>query len=249
MSRLSARTCVATIAVFIVVSSLTSGRAIAADDQLCDVTADFALGREDYPTAITLYRRLLKSQPNDAVAHYHLSFAYGMQGRDQEELTEYLTSVHLGLKNWELFLNLGLAYLDQRELARATEALETAVAYGPEHAEAHFNLAIVYESQNRLGAALREITVARRLAPSDLDAANTNAIICAEMGDIAGAHDIWTHLVQSVPDYAPARANLSILDRSLTRNIQPDSQPSYADSVVGAGHPVRNRDLGIVASR
>ncbi len=88
-----------------------------------------------------------------------------MLGRDPEEVSEYLMAARLGLKNWDLFLNLGLAYLGQREFARATEALETAVSLGPQHAEAHFNLAIVYENQNRLREALREITAARHLAP------------------------------------------------------------------------------------
>jgi Flp pilus assembly protein TadD len=165
---------------------------------VCDVTADFALGREDYSTAVTLHRELLSSHPNDALAHYHLGFAYGMVGRAGEEISEYLAAVNLGLDKWDLFLNLGLAFLGQHELAKATAALETAVLLGPEHAETHFNLALVYERQNRLQEALQEITTSRRLAPEDLDAANTNGIICAEMGDLSCAHDVWTHLVQAV---------------------------------------------------
>jgi Flp pilus assembly protein TadD len=61
--------------------------------------------------------------------------------------------------------------------------------------------------------ALREITIARRLAPEDLDAANTNAIICVEVGDLITARDIWSSLVSLSPNYSPASANLSILNR------------------------------------
>jgi Tfp pilus assembly protein PilF len=201
-------------------SVVVSNKATAADDQLCDVTADSALGREDYSTAVVLHRNVLRSDPGNALAHYHLGFAYGMLGRDPEELSEYETSARLGLKSWDLFLNLGIAYLGQHQLGRAEEALETAVFFGPEHAEAHFNLAIVYEAEKKLDGALREITAAQQLAPEDLDAANVNAIICIEMGKPERAHDIWQRLVQRAPGYAPARANLEILNLSRLPNGQ-----------------------------
>ena len=38
------------------------------------------------------------------------------------------------------------------------------------------------------------------------------AIICAELGDLTCARDIWTQLVGTSPGYAPARVNLRILD-------------------------------------
>ena len=149
-----------------------------------------------------------------ALAHYHLGFAYGMVGQRAEEVTEYLEAAALGLKKWDLFLNLGLAYLEQQQLTKAAAAFETAVSLGPEHAETHLNLAIVYKRERNLREALQEITASRRLAPEEPEAGNTNAIICAEMGDLACARGIWTKLVRAVPDYTPARANLLILDSS-----------------------------------
>jgi Tfp pilus assembly protein PilF len=212
MLRIGAKLRVGALALIItVLCGIASSKTTTPDEQLCDATADFALGREDYPTAILLHRKLLQSQPENALAHYHLGFAYGMLGRAAEELSEYQTATRLGLKSWDLFLNLGLAYLERHELALATEALKAAVSLGPKHAEAHFNLAIAYECENRLGDALREVTAARRLAPDDPEASNENAVICARMGDLGGAHDVWTRLLRAAPDYAPARANLAML--------------------------------------
>ena len=182
-------------------------------------------GLGDYSTAIELHRRLLLSEGNNAIAHYHLGFAYGMVGLTAEEISEYRAAIGLGLKNWDLFLNLGLAYFDRHELENATAAFETAVALGPQHAETHFNLAVVYERENRLHEALREIVVSLSLAPENLDAANTDAIICAKMGNIVFARNIWTLLVQAAPDYAPARTNLAILNRSCG-----GACPSYSHS-------------------
>jgi Flp pilus assembly protein TadD len=182
-------------------------------DQLCDVRADYALSAEDYPRAIALHLKLLRSDSHDGLAHYHLGFAYSMIGDSAKEVSEYTEAVRLGLDQWDLFMNLGLAYLDQGELGKAVSALEIAVLLGPDHPETHFNLALAYERNHRLPAALWEISTSLRLAPNDPDERNTRAIIYAELGDQGCAHDEWVRLLQVAPDYAPARVNLGILDR------------------------------------
>jgi len=127
---------------------------------------------------------------------------------------EYLEAARIALDKWDLFLNLGLAYLGQNESLKATDALQTGVSLGRDNPEVHFNRAIAYETGNRLREALQEITASLHLAPEDPDERNTKAIICAELGDLVCARDEWEHLVQVAPDYAPARVNLAILSGS-----------------------------------
>lgn len=209
------KTRIFSVVALLIVFSTTSYRVTAASDQpACDVAADVALALGDYSTAITLNQRLLQSEPNNALAHYHLGFAYGMVGRTADEINEYRTAVNLGLEEWDLFLNLGLAYFDRHQMKRATVAFETAVSLGPQHAVTHFDLAVAYERENRLHEAFQQIVAALALAPQDLDAANTEAIICARLGDVGSARHIWTRLIRAAPDYAPARTNLALLNRS-----------------------------------
>ena len=144
------------IALLIVLLAVASSWATAREEQICDVSADDALGREDYATAIALHRKLLHSHDDNALAHYHLGFAYGMTGRTTEEISEYLAAARLGLDKWDLFLNLGLAYLGQNDGPKAIKTLQTAVSLGPDHPEAHFNLAIAYERSNRLRERFRK---------------------------------------------------------------------------------------------
>jgi len=226
MSKLGTRisTVAATLLIFSWVS-VSRARPVKAPVQVCDVTADGALTAQDYPTAIGLHRRLLRSEGNNALAHYHLGFAYGMVGQISEEIGEYREAIRLGLNTWDLFMNLGLAYYDHHELANATAALQTAVSLGPGHAETHFNLAVIYERENRLNEALEEIIAALLLAPRDLDAANTDAIICARMGDVVSARNIWTQIIRRASDYAPARTNLAILNGSCGSACGTDSSP------------------------
>jgi tetratricopeptide (TPR) repeat protein len=98
-----------------------------AGEEVCDVQADFSLGTEDYPTAIRLHKQVIGRDPKNALAPYHLGFAYGMVGRHQEEIDEYQRAVELGLTDWTLFLNLGLARFAQGNFKTDTDALKVAV--------------------------------------------------------------------------------------------------------------------------
>jgi Flp pilus assembly protein TadD len=195
---------------------------VASDKEICDVSADAALGIENYPTAIRLHLDVLRSHPGDALAHYHLGFAYAMVGRREEELREYRTAAALGLQRWDLYLNLGLAYLDRGELNEGATSLEQASLMGPEQFETHYNLALVYEKEGRLSEALQQIALSRKLQPRDLDAGNTNAIICVEMGDLACAREIWMQQLRESPEYRLAQVNLSVLNRSSSKVAQSD---------------------------
>jgi Flp pilus assembly protein TadD len=216
MPRLGVGVCLlfAAIALALLLSCIASSWAVASKEEVCDVDADFALGLEDYPAAITLHRKVLREHNDNALAHYHLGFAYGMKGRKADEINEYLAAARLGLVKWDLFLNLGVAYLSQNDGPKAIKTLQIAVLLGPNHPEAHFSLAIAYEKSNRLREALQEIIVSLHLAPEDSDEGNTQGIICAELGNLVCARDEWAHVVQVTPNYAPARVNLAILGGS-----------------------------------
>ena len=76
---------------------VTSSWAASSQEEICDANADFALGLEDYPAAIALHRKVLRAHNDNALAHYHLGFAYGMTGHTTEEINEYLAAAKLGL--------------------------------------------------------------------------------------------------------------------------------------------------------
>ena len=229
MLRVNIKIVIAVAALLMLFFSEISDAATMPNEGVCDVAADVALGNGDYRSAIALHRKVLQSERKNASAHYHLGFAYGMVGRTTDEIDEYRTAISLGLKRWDVFLNLGLAYFDRHEFESATAALEAAASLGPEHAETHFNLALAYERENRLAEALGEIVASLVLAPQDLDAANTDAIICAKMGNFAAARNIWTQLIQTAPDYAPARTNLAILNQSCDGACGQSSHPQSTE--------------------
>jgi tetratricopeptide (TPR) repeat protein len=195
------------------VHATVSVKGVATDEQVCDPLADYFLGMEDYPEAIRRHRIVIQREPSNALAHYHLGFAYGLMGEHRRELSEYQKAVNLGLSDWQLFLNLGLLYLEQGQLRDATEVLRLATLLGPDHPETHFNLALAYERRGMLEQAEQQTLLSLQIDPDQPDARNTLGAIYAEEGKYMRANEEWTELVAANPNYAPARANLNILDR------------------------------------
>jgi Flp pilus assembly protein TadD len=181
------------------------------EQQVCDVGADYALGIENYPEAIRLHAEVVRKRPDDALAHYHLGFAEGMMGNRTEEVKEYQRAAALGLRNWDLFLNLGLAQLENGDLDAATDNLRRAVLLGEDHSESHFNLALAYERRGLLADAEREMLASLRLNPRQPDARNSLAVIYAEERKSVRAAMVLRELMRETPDYEPARKNLALL--------------------------------------
>lgn len=192
--------------------SPASAAANPGEEQVCNVTADYFLGAENYPEAIRLHREVLRKHPENALAHYHLGFAEGMVGDRTQELNEYRRAATLGLSSWDLFLNTGLALFESGSLEAATHALRLAVRLGPSRPESHFNLGLIYERRNMLAEAEQEMLASLRLEPEQLDARNMLGVIYARQGDKARAAVQWRDVLRNAPDYGPARANLAILD-------------------------------------
>jgi Flp pilus assembly protein TadD len=181
------------------------------EQQVCDVRADYSLGVEDYPEAIRLHIEVVRKHPDNVLAHYHLGFAQGMMGNGTAEFREYQRAEALGLRKWDLLLNIGLAELEKGDLDAATDSLRRAVLLGGNHSESHFNLALVYERLGRFADAEREMLASLRLDPEQPDARNLLGVVYAEEGKSQRASLVWRELVHDVPEYEPARENLGLL--------------------------------------
>jgi len=193
-----------------------SAKSSSYDEQICDPLADYFLGMEDYGEAIRRHRSVISDDPTNALAHYHLGFAYGVVGQHRLELAEYQKAISLGLDDWQLFLNLGLLYLETGQTRDATQVLRLAALLGPDRPETHFNLALAYERRGALAQAEQEALLSLRIDPGQPDARNTLGAIYAEEGNYSKASRVWNELVDENPNYAPARTNLAILHHAET---------------------------------
>jgi Flp pilus assembly protein TadD len=203
------------------VSAHATAKSSSSDEQVCDPLADYFLGMEDYPEAIRRHRAVIEDDPGNALAHYHLGFAYGVVGEHRQELAEYQKAIALGLDDWQLFLNLGLLYLESGQDRDATQVLRLAALLGPDRPETHFNLALAYERRGALAQAEQEALLSLQIDPTQADARNTLGAIYAEEGKYRRANQEWAELVAEIPDYTPARTNLAILQQVQSTRTRP----------------------------
>jgi len=185
----AARATIAAVALLLLIWIPSTSKAGDVDQQVCDVGADYYLGIEDYSEAIRRHVDIVRRQPGNALAHYHLGFALGMVGERTEEIKEYRTALLLGLKNWDLLLNLGLAQLEEGDLSAAAESLRRAVLRGEDHPESHFNLALIDERRGMLADAEHEALESLRLNPEQQAARNLLVVIYARRNMIARSLD------------------------------------------------------------
>jgi tetratricopeptide (TPR) repeat protein len=194
-------------------SAYSASARLGSDQEICDPLADYYLGMEDYPEAIRRHLLVTREHPENALAYYHLGFAYGVLGDHQRELADYQKAVELGLSDWQLFLNMGLLYEETGHLDSASQVLKLATLLGPYRPETHFNLGLLEERLGMYQKAEQDMLLSLRLDPAQDDARNTLGVIYADEGNYARAYREWTDLARSNPDYTPARANLAILNR------------------------------------
>jgi tetratricopeptide (TPR) repeat protein len=190
-----------------------SSARLGVDDEICDGIADFFLGSEDYVQAIQRHLSLVRSDPDNALAYYHLGFSYGMVGDHQHELDDYQKAVALGLSKWDLFLNLGLLYLESGQLDSAHEMFQLAELLAPYRSETHFNLGVLDERLGMYRDAEQQLLFSLALDRDQRDAYNSLAVVYAEEGDYQRAYQEWAELARLYPNYAPAHANLIILKK------------------------------------
>lgn len=200
------------------------------EEGVCDPLADYFLGMEDYPEAIRRHQLVIKEHPENALAHYHLGFSYGMLGEHQQEFEEYEQAVNLGLDDWQLFLNLGLLYLETGNVNDATKVLKLATLLGPSHAETHFNLALAYQRMGEIQPAEQEVLLAIQIDPNQPDARNMLGTLYAQEGKCSRAQDEWSELAESDPSYSPARQNLVILHQTPPCATQLESETADSAS-------------------
>ena len=69
-----------------------------------------AMQRGDVETGIRLYEQVLRTDPDNGRAYYHLGYGYGQIGDLEKEITCYRNAISLGYRKAEVYRNLGNAY-------------------------------------------------------------------------------------------------------------------------------------------
>jgi len=202
--------------------SLHQTTIVGEDDRwVCPEFADLPLRQGLFEEAIQQHLRVLAGEPDNALAHYHLGYAYGRLEAHYEEVAEYLKAIDLGLMRDDLFYNLGMTYGELGAYKQAEQALARAVSIAPDNGENHRALGVAYYHQERFLEAIDSCRQATILEPDNPNAWHCLALALAGAGRIEEARAALEQLRQLDSSYPLDTPLLDLLEAPGRGNESP----------------------------
>ena len=128
--------------------------------------------RKQYPEAIALFQRALRTDPEFTHALFGLGYTYLLLGRaaDAEPLIEKAVRLRPADSDPDQWAYLGMAAMRLKDLTKAEWAVRNAIAKRPDVARYHHALALILEEQQRPAEAAAEFRATLQYDPSNADA-------------------------------------------------------------------------------
>jgi arylsulfatase A-like enzyme len=117
--------------------------------------------------AISKFQSILKTDPRNTLARFHLGEGYLRMKRPQDALREWETALRLDPQYAPAAEAIGQYWLEQGDFAKARRRFQQVVALTPESFTGHFLLAIADKRLGLLPEARHHLEAACRIAPRD----------------------------------------------------------------------------------
>jgi tetratricopeptide (TPR) repeat protein len=170
-----------------------------------------AMASGDYQTGIRLYEQIIAKDPNNALAHYYLGYAYGQTGNRLDEVDFYKKAVSLGYKTDQIYHNLGEAYLELGQVTESIRAFKQGLAINSNSADNHFGLAKAYHETQSWHLAEQELLKTIGLEPRVVEFREFLGLFYMERRDFLKAAEQFEQILEIDPDHEGARLYLNQL--------------------------------------
>ena len=158
-----------------------------------------ALSEGKYTKAVESFRKMLKADPNEPLAHMDLGTSLLQLGDVSGALNEYQRALDLSSGNPRLHYNLGLVYTLQNSYSKALEHYRRAINLDPELEEAHFNAANLLMRMKNQREAKQHYAKVIALNPSDTFARFMQAMASIRMGRYQDAQSLLEESRRAFP--------------------------------------------------
>jgi Tfp pilus assembly protein PilF len=180
---------------------------------ICDKEADEAIKQNDYEAGIILHQRFLEKEPGNALALYHLGYAYGQIGEHVREVSHYEKAISFGYTRDRIFFNLGMAYGDLNQTQKSIGAFKQALDMDPGNADNHFGLALAYQKSAADKLAEEEFLKAIDIDPRHVEARLLLSMLYADWGELQNAADQLRKVLEIDPNNHRARKFLEKIEK------------------------------------
>ncbi|MFZ7110169.1 MAG: tetratricopeptide repeat protein [Desulfatiglandales bacterium] len=180
----------------------------------CDEEADKAMALQDWQTGMLLHERFLEKSPTNALAMYHLGYAYGQIGDHRREVFYYEKAIASGFITERIYFNLGMACGELAETEKSISAFKKALELNPENPDNHFGLAMAYDQEGvNAGLAEEEFLKALEIDPTHSEARLYLGMLYADEGEIPKACQQLREILRIDPADERARRILEHIEK------------------------------------
>ena len=158
----------------------------------------------------TLWRDVVRKNPNSWMAHCNLAQAYALAGRMPEAIPHWEQALRIKPDYAGAHNNLGDALVQQGRLPEAVGEFEQVLRLRPGDAGAHHNLANALKLLGKTTEAIGHWEEALRIKPDYAEAHNDFGAALAQMGKTTDAIAHIEEALRLQPDFAEAHNNLGI---------------------------------------
>jgi tetratricopeptide (TPR) repeat protein len=123
----------------------------------------------DTSGAIEMFRKAVKSKPNEPNVHFGLGYLLWTQKQYPEAIKEFQAELANDPNHAQSLLYIADANIQLNQYADAAPLLEKAIKLDPSVGLAHLDLGILAANDGRNDDALREFLVAEKLIPNDVN--------------------------------------------------------------------------------
>jgi len=164
----------------------------------------------NYSQAETIFRQVIRINPQDANAYYNLGVVLYHQGKLEEAITNFRQAIQLDPKYANAYNNLGAALSDQGKLDEAIANYRQAIQLDPKYALAYTNLGNALSDQGKLDEAIASYRQAIQLNPKYAMAYNNLGNALRNQGKLDEAIASYRQAIQLNPKYAMVYNNLGL---------------------------------------
>ncbi|MBF0447725.1 MAG: tetratricopeptide repeat protein [Magnetococcales bacterium] len=160
--------------------------------------------------ALSLYKKILEVESNNAIALTNISVILHNQGKWDEAEQNNRKALLITPHNADLHNNLGLVLKDQGKVDEAITCYRKALELNPKMVNGHYNLAAILKDQGRVDESVEQYQKALLINPNHSNALNNLGNIFKELGRIQEAIECYKKSLKSNPTYSSGYFNLGI---------------------------------------
>ncbi len=172
------------------------------------LTGTLNLQQRNFEIACMFFRKVLKLNPDYAMAHNNLGIALHESGKIDEAIKCYKKAIKLKPNYSTTYFNLGNTLKQQGKLEGAVVNYKKAIELNPNDATIYGNLGNTFKEQGKLDEAVECYKQASRLNPDNAEFHCNLGAALQESGALTEAILSYNEAVKLDPNYAMAFSNL-----------------------------------------